>query len=132
MQNYPTIVALHGRGTDAHDLVPLVESLGFDMLVIAPRAPHLFKFGGGYAWYDLSEEGIPDPPSFREGVRLLQEFLIQIRRGYPIDPTEIILLGFSQGAVMSYAAGLLDPSGVRGIVALRIYSEPIESSDSME
>ena len=38
-QNYPTIVALHGRGTDAYDLIPLVESLGLEMLVIAPRAP---------------------------------------------------------------------------------------------
>jgi phospholipase/carboxylesterase len=121
-QNYPTVVALHGQGTDAHDLVPLVESLGFDdMLVIAPRAPRLFKLGGGYAWYDLSEEGIPDPSSFRESLRLLQEFLMQIRKGYPIDPTEIILLGFSQGAVMSYAAGLLNPIGVQGIVALSGY-----------
>lgn len=120
-ENCPTVVALHGRGADDYDLIPLVESLGFDVLVIAPRAPLLFNAGGGYAWYDFGREGIPDPPSFRESLRLLQEFLVQIREGYPIGPTGPILLGFSQGAVMSYAAGLLDPINIRGIVALSGY-----------
>lgn len=120
-QNYPTVVALHGRGTDAYDLIPLVESLGLDMLVIAPRAPRPFEVGAGYAWYDLGAEGVPDPRSFRDSLCLLQEFLIQIRKGYPIGPTGPILLGFSQGAVMSYAAGLLDPTNIRGIVALSGY-----------
>lgn len=120
-QNYKTIVPLHGRGTDAYDLIPLVESLGFEMLVVAPRAPLLFEGGGGYAWYDFNSEGIPEPRSFGNSLNLLQEFLVQIRKGYPVDPTGLILLGFSQGAVMSYAAGLLDPSKVRGIVALSGY-----------
>ncbi len=120
-QNYPTVVALHGRGTDAYDLIPLVESLGLEMLVIAPRAPRLFEVGGGYAWYDLGAEGVPDPRSFRDSLRSLQEFLVQIRKGYPVGPTGPILLGFSQGAVMSYAAGLLDPTNIRGIVALSGY-----------
>ena len=119
--NYSTIVAMHGRGTDEYDLIPLVESLGFDVLLIAPRAPRIFQVGAGYAWYDFSEEGVPDPRSFRESVKLLQEFLLQVRRGYPIDPEGPILLGFSQGAVMSYAAGLLDPTHIRGIVALSGY-----------
>ena len=121
-ENYPTVVAMHGRGTDAYDLIPLVESLGFDMLLlIAPRAPLLFEVGGGYAWYDFGGEGTPDPSSFGDSLKLLQEFLVQIRKGYPIGPTGPILLGFSQGAVMSYAAALLDPTKIRGIVALSGY-----------
>ena len=120
--NYGTIVALHGRGADAHDLLPLIESLGLDdLLVIAPRAPRLFEFGGGYAWYDLSEEGVPDPPSFNESLQLLRKFLAEIMKGYPIDATRLILLGFSQGAVMSYAAGLIDPVSIHGIIALSGY-----------
>ena len=35
--NYPTIVALHGRGTDEYDLLPLIESLQLpNALVVAP------------------------------------------------------------------------------------------------
>ncbi len=126
-QNYPTVVALHGRGTDAYDLIPLVESLGLGMLVIAPRAPRLFEAAGGYTWYDFGAEGVPDPRSFEESLRLLQEFLEQIRKGYPVDSTGPILLGFSQGAVMSYAAGLLEPTTIRGIVALSGYIPSISN-----
>ena len=120
--SYATIVALHGRGADAYDLPPLVESLGFDdLLVIAPRAPRLFDVGGGYTWYGFGEEGIPDPQSFNESLQLLRKFLEEIRKGYPMNSNKIILLGFSQGTVMSYAAGLLDPKSIRGIVALSGY-----------
>jgi len=120
-KDYLTVVALHGRGTDQYDLIPLVESLGLDMLLISPRAPRLFEVGGGYAWYDLGEVGEPDPNSFRESLRLLQQFLKEVREGYPIGPAGLVLLGFSQGAVMSYATGLLDPAHTRGIVALSGY-----------
>jgi phospholipase/carboxylesterase len=114
-----TVVALHGRGADEYDLPPLLESLGFrNLLVISPRAPRPFEFGGGYAWYDLSEEGIPHPQTFNESLKLLGRFLVEIKKGYAINPSRLILLGFSQGAVMSYAAGLLDPTSIRGIVAL--------------
>lgn len=118
-QELATVVTMHGRGADEYDLPPLVESLGLkDLLVISPRAPRLFEFGGGYAWYDLSEEGIPHPQTFNESLELLRKFLAEIKKGYEINPTRLILLGFSQGAVMSYAAGLLEPTSIRGIVAL--------------
>jgi phospholipase/carboxylesterase len=39
-REYPIIVALRGRGTDEYDLLPLVEALGLDnVLVVSPRAP---------------------------------------------------------------------------------------------
>lgn len=122
---YPTIVALHGRGTDEHDLLPLIESLGVhDALLVAPRAPLLFNpgsFTGGYAWYEFGEEGIPDPTTFRASVEILGNFLGEIMEAYPVDSGLLLLLGFSQGTVMAYAAGLQDPSMIRGIIALSGY-----------
>jgi phospholipase/carboxylesterase len=121
-QNYSTIVTIHGRGADAYDLLPVVESLGIDdALVIAPRAPRPYGQSGGYTWYDLKEKGIPDAKTFNESLILLRKFLQEVKKGYPIDPARLILLGFSQGSVMSYAVGLLDPKSVRGIVALSGY-----------
>ena len=116
------IVALHGRGTDAHDLLPLVESLGIgDAIIVAPRAPRRYDFRGGYTWYDLSEQGVPEPHTFRESLDLLRKFLIEIKTGYRIDTAKLILLGFSQGTVMSYATGLLDVANTQAIVALSGY-----------
>ena len=117
---YPAIIALHGRGTDEHDLAPLVFSLGLDgALVISPRAPRPFQFGGGFAWYDLGEEGVPEAETFRASLDLLRRFIVEVKAGYSLDRT--ILLGFSQGTVMAYAAALLDPDSFRGVAALSGY-----------
>ena len=121
-EKYPTIIALHGRGADASDLVPLVESLGRgDALVIAPRAPLPFSLGGGFAWYDMGQDWTPHPVTFGKSLDLLRSFLVEVKAGYPVDSSRLVLLGFSQGTVMSYAAGLLEPSFVQGIVALSGY-----------
>ena len=121
-EKYATVVALHGRGTDENDLVPLVHSLGLtDALLISPRAPAPFKFGGGFAWYDVSQEGVPDPQTFNASLGILRRFIDEIRAGYPVDPRRITLLGFSQGTVMAYSAALLDPTSFLGIAALSGY-----------
>ena len=123
--SYPTIVALHGRGTDEYDLLPLIESLEvLDALVVTPRAPLLFSPGGftaGFAWYEFGEEGIPDPATFRASLDVLRRFLEEITAAYLVDRERLVLLGFSQGTVMAYAAGLLDPGAIRGIAALSGY-----------
>lgn len=123
--NYPTIVALHGRGTDEYDLLPLIESLKLtDVLLVVPRAPLLFNpsgFNGGYAWYEFGEEGMPDPVTFQASLDVLRRFLGEMKAAYPVDPQRLVLLGFSQGTVMAYAIGLLDPSTIGGIVALSGY-----------
>ena len=122
---YPTIVTLHGRGTDEYDLLPLVESLELnDVLLVSPRAPLLFNPGGmmsGFAWYEVGEEGVPHPQTFRSSVDLLRRFLGEIKEAYPVNPERLVLLGFSQGTVMAYAAGLLEPQSFRGIAALSGY-----------
>jgi phospholipase/carboxylesterase len=106
---YPTIVALHGRGTDEYDLLPLIEALGLDdTLFVALRLPRLLFF-------------TPDPTTFRASLEILRRFLGEMKKSYPVDSRQILLLGFSQGTVMAYAAGLLDPNMIRGIAALSGY-----------
>jgi phospholipase/carboxylesterase len=123
--NYPTIVALHGRGTDEYDLLPVVESLGIpDALLVAPRAPLLFNpggFTGGYAWYEFGEEGIPNPTTLSESLEILRGFLGEVKEAYPVDSERVLLLGFSQGTVMAYAVALSELNLIRGIVALSGY-----------
>ena len=117
----PTIIASHGRGADENDLVPLTFALDLsDVILITPRAPFAFPYGG-YAWYNLGQETVPDPETFRTSLKLFQQFVSEVKTGYPVDPERILLLGFSQGTVISYAAVLLDPPSFRGIAALSGY-----------
>jgi len=121
-ERYAAVVALHGRGTDEYDLIPLVSSLGLtDVLVISPRAPRPFQFGGGFAWYDVSEVGVPHAQTFVSSLEILRRFIDEVRTGYPVNPERIMFLGFSQGTIMAYAVSLVDPASFLGIAALSGY-----------
>lgn len=113
---HPTILLLHGRGSDEEDLLSLAESLDERFLLIGARAPYAFP-SGGYTWYDLQEFGDPHQETFLTSYRKLSRFLDDISAGYPVDPGRILLFGFSMGTVMSYALALTRPDRIRGVAA---------------
>jgi phospholipase/carboxylesterase len=97
------LVLLHGRGADEHDLFPLLDALDPDRRLhgYTPRAPLALPPGGAH-WYVVPRVGFPDPTTFAEGYGALTEWFDAL----PFPAGEIVLGGFSQGAVMSYALGL--------------------------
>jgi phospholipase/carboxylesterase len=113
---YPTLILLHGRGANEDDLLGLVPHLDPRLFVISVRAPFAFPYGG-WTWYDILEVGSPHPPQFDESYHSLVQFLGDVQRGYPVDPNAIFLLGFSMGAVMSFALSLTRPEEIAGVVA---------------
>jgi len=120
-EKYPAIIAIHGRGTNENDLVPLVLSLSLpNVLLVSPRAPFPFPYGG-FVWYDLAHESIPEPNTFRTSIGTLRKFVEEVKEGYPVDTERLLLLGFSQGTVMAYATALLDPTSFLGVAALSGY-----------
>jgi len=120
-REFPTLIAMHGRGADENDLASLVLELEIpNLLLITPRAPFDFPYGGN-AWYTAGQEGVPDPETFRTSMELLQKFLEQVKVGYPVDRKRLTILGFSQGAMMAYATTFSNPSMFHGLVALSGY-----------
>jgi phospholipase/carboxylesterase len=114
------VVLLHGRGADELDLLPLLDVLdpGRRLVGIAPRGPLSLPPGGAH-WYVVERVGFPDRATFDPTLRALGAWVDSLPEalGVPIERT--VLLGFSQGAVMSYAVGLGRGRPVpAGIVAL--------------
>ena len=121
---YPTLVLLHGRGDSAAGIAPLAyEFERDDLLVLSVQAPLTLGgvMAGGYEWYRLREPRRLDEATLRDSLDALAEFLDTVKSAYPIDPERIMLLGFSQGAVMSLGAQALRPDGVAGVIALSGY-----------
>lgn len=118
---FPTVVALHGWGASAHDLVGLAPVLhGGECLVLCPQGPVAFAIAQGlygYGWFPLTE-GPVDPNEFRRGSEAVRRFLDEAAARYPMDPRKTVLLGFSQGGVMAYDVALRDPGRFAGLVAL--------------
>jgi phospholipase/carboxylesterase len=113
----PLLVFLHGRGANEDDLVGLTEYIDERCFVVSARAPFQFQGGAGYTWYDLVDIGKPEPEMFGESYRKLSAFLDDVIAGYPVDPSRVILFGFSMGTIMSYSMVLTRPDLIAGVAA---------------
>ncbi len=113
---HPSILLLHGRGADEEDLLSLAPYLDDRFLLVGARAPYLYPYGG-YTWYDLRDTGDPDPETFTKSYQRLSQFLDDVLAGYPVDPANLLLFGFSMGTVMAYALALTRPDRIRGVAA---------------
>lgn len=101
------LVLLHGRGTNEHDLLPLLEVLDPQrrLLGVTPRAPLTLPPGGQH-WYVSVGIPRPDPASFHAAMDVVPGWLDALLAEHGLDHERLVLGGFSQGAVMSYAIGL--------------------------
>jgi len=97
------LVLLHGRGADEHDLYPLLDLLDPErrLLGLTPRGPLALPPGGAH-WYRLGGIPTPDPTTFFPTLGQAAAFLDAL----PVPLDRVVLGGFSQGAVMSFALGL--------------------------
>ena len=107
----PTLIMLHGRGSDEHDLFGLKEHFDHRLTIYSLRAPQNFVWGG-YTWFDLYEDGTVDEASFVRSTNEITEFI------HTIETKKLFLLGFSMGAIMSYFIALTQPNVCTGIAAL--------------
>ncbi len=102
---------LHGRGADEHDLFGIKKYLDPRLTVYSLRAPYEFDWGG-YAWFELFDDGTVDEESFLKSKNEILSFISTVQS------KQLFLLGFSMGAIMSYAIALTQPKLCKGILAL--------------
>lgn len=118
---HPTVIALHGRGANALDLLGLAPFVcGGRSLVICPQGPVEMAIGPGaigYAWFPPSS-GAPDVSAIVAARDKLEKFLDACLARYPIDRRKLAVVGFSQGGVMAYSLGLKTPGRFAALAAL--------------
>jgi phospholipase/carboxylesterase len=126
---HPTIIALHGWGASAFDLVGLAPYLGGGQFqVICPQGPLEVPLGVegavGYGWFPLSaiQPAIEGP--IEEAAALVERFLEAALARYAIDPRKLMILGFSQGGVLAYRLALAAPRRFAALVALSSWLPP--------
>jgi phospholipase/carboxylesterase len=122
---FPTIIAIHGWGANAMDLLGLAPILHRgEALVLSPQGPYALadpqsRMVIGFGWFPLSAGGRPpDPLEFAKATGLLEEWIDEAVKEYPVDREHVVLLGFSQGGVMAYDLFLRSPDRYAGLAAL--------------
>ncbi|MCE9644798.1 MAG: phospholipase [Chloroflexi bacterium] len=113
---YPTILALHGRGSNESDLIDLANYLPKKFLWISPRGT--FDLGpDAYEWFQISQVGKPDPTRLANALNTIDKFIDEVIANYPVDKNKLYLLGFSQGSIVSMSYALTQPRRVSGIIS---------------
>jgi phospholipase/carboxylesterase len=120
----PLLLLLHGYGSNEEDLFSFASELPEEYYVISARAPFDMGFGS-YAWYainfDADENKFSDIPQAQQSRDLIATFIDELISNYPIDSSNVSLIGFSQGTILSYAIALSYPEKVQRVVAMSGY-----------
>ena len=101
------LLLFHGRGTDEHDLFPLLDALDPERRLLGgtPRGPLTLPPGGAH-WYIVRRVGFPDAETFHASYGVLAGWVAALLDAHGLSHDRAVLGGFSQGAVMSYALSL--------------------------
>lgn len=120
----PLILLIHGYGSNEDDLFSFSESLPDKALVISLRAPYPIQ-PSGFAWYGIyfneSQGKWSDDQQAIESRELIVSVIDEIVKGYAVDPKNVTLMGFSQGAILSYGIALTHPNKVKNVIAMSGY-----------
>ena len=126
---FPAIVALHGWGANALDLLGLAPYLGNGrFLTLCPQGPMELQLGPGalgYGWYPITMGGArPAEREIEAAVEAATAFVDEALKRYPIDKSKLALLGFSQGGVMAYNLALRQPERFAALAVLSSWFPP--------
>ncbi len=129
----PLLLLLHGYGSNEEDLFSFASELPDEYYVISARAPYDLQYGS-YAWYainfDADQNKFSDHNQAILSRDLVVKFIEELKVQFPIDSSDITLIGFSQGSILSYSIALSYPNIVQRVGALSGYLNLEINSDS--
>ena len=124
---HPTIIAMHGYGANALDLIGLAPYVADGrFMIISPQGPLEVPIGPtrGYAWFPIQMGSPPDRDAIDAAVTSLGNFIDTAIDRYPVNRRKLTILGFSQGGMMAYRLALDNPAKYAGLVALSTWFAP--------
>ena len=129
------LLLLHGYGSNKEDLFSFAAELPDEYYVISVQAPYDLMYGS-YAWYainfDADENKFSDLNQARQSRDLIVDFIDELVSIYAIDKEKVMLIGFSQGAILSYSIALSYPERISKIVAMSGYLNTEIANENFE
>ena len=115
----PLVIFLHGYGSNEADLIGMKFQLPAQYNYLSVQAP-LSLGDDRYQWFRKKGEGAynGETDDLKASGQKLRDFIAQAAKKYHASPDKVYLIGFSQGAMMTYEVGLRPPLAVGGIAAL--------------
>jgi phospholipase/carboxylesterase len=129
------VLIFHGVGSSAQDLAPLGRALAQacpGAAVVSVQAPYPSQLGRGQEWFSVigvSEDNRPGRiaqamPQFVQTIRHWQDVM-------GIDAQRTVLVGFSQGAIMSLeGTQMLEPLAGKVIAMAGRFAQPVRQAST--
>jgi phospholipase/carboxylesterase len=108
----PVVLFLHGYEADERDLPELMSFLP-ELPWFSPRAPLASQYNG-FSWYKASELVSPTVVEVEQSTEVLWDWIDQ----YLPEKSKLIVIGFSQGALMATQLLRMRPERIQGTVIL--------------
>jgi phospholipase/carboxylesterase len=115
----PVVIALHGWGANALDLLGLAPFMP-GVLMICPQGEMDVPGGGpnAHGWFPLTIGSPPDAGAIDSAIIVVERFIEEISRKYSLNRRKIALMGFSQGGVVAYGLALRNPARFAALAAI--------------
>ncbi len=113
------LLMIHGLSGDENSMWVFARNLPGNIAVLAPRAIHP-ALGGGYTWRKVWEgmKGLPLMEELRPSADALIGFVDDWSKTVGITANQFDLIGFSQGAALTYTTAILHTDRIRAFAAL--------------
>jgi phospholipase/carboxylesterase len=124
---HPAIIALHGWGANALDLLGLAPYIaGGKFVVICPQGPLEVPIGPivGYGWFPIRMGTPPTEEVVDAAVDHAAKFIDAALDKYPVNRRKLVLLGFSQGGVMAFRLAFRNPERFAALVGISTWFPP--------
>ena len=129
----PLLLLLHGYGSNEEDLFSFASELPEEYYIVSAQAPFDMMYGSS-AWYainfDADENKFSDIGKAQQSRDLIANFIDELIADYAIDASNVTLIGFSQGSILSYAVAVSYPEKVQRVVAMSGYFNPEIATDN--
>jgi phospholipase/carboxylesterase len=101
-----TLILLHGTGGNENDLLPLGRALNEEASLLSPRGKVLEN--GANRFFRRLAEGVFDEADVIARARELAEFISTAAAKHALEQSEMVLVGYSNGANIASAMMLLE------------------------
>ena len=112
-----TLLLLHGTGADENALIPLGHTLDSEANLLSPRGKVLED--GNARFFRRFAEGVLDVEDLKSRTHELVEFIEAAAEQHGFDSTNVIAVGFSNGANIAASILLLHPRLLPSAILLR-------------
>lgn len=119
------VILLHGLGSNGQDLMSLAPVLAPELpntVFVSPDAPFACDMvpegqPNSFQWFSLQNR---DPHMILQGVRtaqpILDSFITEQAEKYNVESNDVVLMGFSQGTMMSLYTAPRYPAQLGGVL----------------